>query len=56
MKVAENRNYWLAMICCLATSVMTLMVSDGANWEWLVKGDINVALWLFLAWLFDDKR
>jgi hypothetical protein len=57
MTVKKDRNYWLAFFGCLACTAMTLLSS---SWSWekiryLVSSDINVVLWLFVAWLFDDK-
>lgn len=46
------RNYLIAMLGCVACTIMS---SNSGNIEFLIKSDINVAVWLFVAWLFDDK-
>ena len=52
-----RRNYCLAFLGCLATTVLSLM--GKGNWEnlhWFILSDINVAIWLTVAWLFDERR
>ena len=56
MKVAKNRNYWLAWFGCISCTALTL--GTGCNLEILNKlfmSDVNVSVWLFVAWMFDDK-
>lgn len=55
MRVKHDRNYWLAAACCFATTILALL-GDSHNVTWLLMSDVNVALWLFVAWLFDDSR
>ena len=56
MKVAKDRNYWLAFFACIAVTVMSLMGKDGVeNIKWFILSDINVAIFLFIAWMFDDE-
>ena len=51
------RNYWLAFACCCATTLLALMGKHGTqNMYWYLMSDLNVAIWLFVAWLFDDMR
>lgn len=55
MKVARNRNYWLAWCGCVCTTVLAMMGESGIeNAKWYLLSDANVAIWLFVAWLFDD--
>jgi len=54
MKVA--RNYWLAFFACIACTALVSMGSDWESIKWHIKSDINVALWLFVAWMFDFKE
>ena len=56
MRIRKDRNYLIAFFGCIAVTVLSLMGKHGAeNWQWFIKSDINVAIWLFVAWLFDDK-
>ena len=55
MKKITNRNYYVAYIMCIACTLMTLS-SNSADIGFLIKSDLNVALWLFVAWLFDNAR
>jgi hypothetical protein len=56
MKVAKDRNYWLAFFGCAACTVLTL-ISDFSMeaFKRLILSDINVVIWLFVAWMFDDE-
>lgn len=49
-----SRHYWVSFFLCLSVSVLSLM-GDGAfdRIKWLILSDINVALFLFIAWFFD---
>lgn len=56
MKIRANRNYLIALVACIATTLLALMGKGGIdNWKWFLLSDINVALWLWVAYLFDDK-
>ena len=51
-----NKNYWVAFFMCLSTTVLALMVKDGLdNIKWFILSDLNVAIFLYIAWLFDNK-
>lgn len=53
----KDRNYWLALIGCIVCTVLALMGKDGMdNLKWYLLSDLNVALWLLVAWLFDNKE
>jgi len=57
MKVAKDRNYWLAFLGCIACTVLTSR--SGFSIEALnrlIMSDLNVVIWLFVAWMFDDKN
>lgn len=54
MQIKKDRNYWLAFFACLSLTVMALM-GGVDNWKWYLLSNINVAIFLFVAWLFDDK-
>lgn len=57
MKVAKNRNYWLAFFGSLTCTALVLPSCDTV--ETLIRltmTDLNVAIWLYVAWLFDDQR
>ena len=54
MKIKRDRNYYLSFICCITCSILALL-GDSYNIKFLILSDINVGLWLFVAWLFDDK-
>lgn len=51
----EAVNYVIAFTLCVACTVMTLLMESGSA-KWLVISDINVAIWLFVAWLFHPRR
>lgn len=53
MRIKQDSNYLLAGLCCFATSVLAIL-GDSHNVKWLLVSDLNVAIWLFVAWLFDD--
>ena len=55
MRVANGRNYWIALVGCLSVTLLSWMGKDNlGNWQWHILSDLNVAIWLFVAWLFDD--
>jgi hypothetical protein len=57
MKIKRDRNYLIAAIGCVVCTVLSLM--GKGNWDslhWFVLSDVNVLLWLFVAWLFDDAK
>ena len=57
MFAKHNKNYWIAMFLCLSTKVLALMGKDGMeNIKWFILSDINVAIYLFVAWFFDYKK
>lgn len=47
-------NYLLAFALCLAGTVIAAL-QNSPNLYWLITSDINVALWLFVAWALDGK-
>ena len=42
-------SFLLAFLLCVACTVMTAM-GGVEDWYWLVVSDINVAIWLFVAY------
>jgi len=58
--VSENgfikwRNYWMAAAFTLMGTILTGMTEQGmSTWHWL--SDVNVAIALFVAWLFDPRN
>ena len=52
--VKRDRNYWLAFIGCLSCTALSLLDGD-ANIKFILISDLNVALWLLVAWMFDHK-
>ena len=55
MTVKKDRNYWLAFILCVSCSVLALL-GEGASIKFLILSDINVAIFLYVAWMFDDSK
>ena len=56
MKQQKN-NYILAFVLCLGTTVLGLMGENGLdNIKWFILSDINVAIYLFVAWFFDWRK
>lgn len=49
------KNYLLAFLLCIAFTVFAALTGND-NLRWLVISDINVAIWLWVAWLFDSRR
>lgn len=47
-------NYLLAFILCIAFTVLAAL-NGSTNVRWLVISDINVAIWLLVAWFFDGR-
>ncbi len=50
-----NNNYLLAFLLCISFTVLAALTGH-TNLRWLVVSDINVAIWLWVAWLFDGRR
>lgn len=50
-----NNNYLLAFLLCIACTVLAAL-NNNSNLQWLVMSDINVAIWLWIAWLLDGRR
>jgi len=55
MKVKKDRNYILAFILCISCSVLAFM-GEGTGIKFLILSDINVAIFLWVAWMFDDSK
>ena len=47
-------NYLVAFMLCIAFSGMSALTAVG-NLYWLIVCDINVAIWLFVAWALGSK-
>ena len=57
MKMKRNRNYWLAWIMCMVCTVLAIMAYPSLQTVKLYfMSDINVSMWLWVAWLFDDMN
>ena len=52
-RIKEAANYIAAFMMCLACTVLSWGNGDH---RYLIMSDINVAIWLLVAWLFDFKR
>lgn len=52
----NNRNYWLSWFLCVGLTVMAMMGETPTDWKWYFLSDLNVGLFLVIAWLFDHKR
>ena len=49
-------NYMLSFCFCLANTVLATL-GGSTNWKWLIISDVNVAIWLLVAyWLDPNKR
>lgn len=48
------RNYLISMILCMACTLMALL-GNSPDVKWLLISDMNVAIWLFVAWFFDYR-
>jgi len=42
------------LLCCSMTVLSAL--GQNPNWHWLATSDINVGIWLFVAWLFGGAK
>lgn len=49
-------NYLIAMLFCVAFTVMAALAGRDDSIRWLIVSDINVAIWLTVAWFFDPNR
>lgn len=49
MRFVNNKNYMLALFCCLACSVLSALSGASDNYKFLILSDLNVATWLFIA-------
>ena len=47
-------HYLLAFLFCVSFTVLAALTGS-KNVYWLVTSDINVAIWLWVAWLFDKR-
>lgn len=47
-------NYLIAFVLCLAFTALSALTASG-NVYWLIVCDINVAIWLFVAWSLGSK-
>jgi hypothetical protein len=48
-------NYLLYFFFCVSFTVFAALTGHDSL-RWLVISDINVAIWLWVAWLFDWRR
>lgn len=48
-------NYLLAFLLCISLTVGSALTGS-QNLYWLVTSDVNVAIWLWVAWLLDGRR
>ncbi len=48
-------NYWLAFIFCITGTIMAAL-SKYPDAQWLLISDMNVALWLTVAAILDNRR
>lgn len=47
-------NYVFSLALCMSFTVFAALTGN-SNTYWLIVSDFNVALWLFVAWVFGDK-
>ncbi|MFA6125420.1 hypothetical protein [Sphingomonas sp.] len=47
-------NYLIAWCLCIAGTVLTAL-GKGDDVKWLMVSDVNVTVWLFVAWAMDKK-
>ena len=48
-------NYFVSFLICVAATVMTYL-SGSQDWHWLLVSDLNVAIFLFVAWFLDLRN
>lgn len=48
-------NYLIAFAMCMALTVMTALTKN-PEWHWLLVSDLNVAIWLLVAYWLDPLR
>ena len=48
-------NYLASFLLCCAFTVLAAL-GDNPNVRWLLISDVNVAIWLAVAWLLDWRR
>lgn len=48
-------NYVAAFVLCLACTLLSAL-GKSTEVKWLLMSDINVALWLFVAYFLDRER
>ena len=55
--MSAYRNYLLAFFFTIGLTLFSLMGKGGVeNIKWFILSDINVAIALYIAWLFDYKK
>lgn len=47
-------NYLIAFALCIAGTVLTALSGD-PDWHWLLVSDVNVAIWLLVAYWLDPN-
>ncbi len=53
----KMKNYAVSMLLCVSVTLLSLMGENGLdNIKWFILSDINVAIFLFIAWFFDYKK
>jgi len=50
-----KNNYLIPFLMCTSGTVMTAL-GQNINWQWLAVSDINVGIFLVIAWLLDPHR
>jgi hypothetical protein len=48
-------NYLMAFAMCMALTVMAALTKN-PEWYWLLVSDMNVAIWLLVAYWFDPNK
>jgi hypothetical protein len=48
-------NYLIAFAMCMALTVMAALTKN-PEWYWLLVSDMNVAIWLLVAYWLDPLR
>lgn len=48
-------NYFIAFALCMAGTVMAALTKS-PEWHWLLVSDMNVAIWLLVAYWLDPHR
>jgi hypothetical protein len=48
-------NYLAAFILCISFTVLSALGGE-TDWRWLVVSDVNVAIWLWVAWWLGKRR